>query len=57
MTVEIVEVTPHGRPLVCDFHFARSLESERYLWWTWRNDKLVPLALPREGQSIVLQAS
>jgi hypothetical protein len=57
MTIEIVEVTPDGRPLVCDFHFARPLESTHYLWRTWRNDKLVPLALPRDGESMVLRTS
>jgi hypothetical protein len=55
MTVEVVDVTADGRPRVCDFHFKRPLDSERYVWRIWRKDKLVPLSLPRDGESMTLQ--
>lgn len=47
MTVTVLEVTPDGRPLVCDFVFSQPLESTSYLWVTWRNGRLEPFQLPR----------
>ena len=47
MMVTVLEVTPDGRPLVCDFVFSRPLESTSYLWVTWRNGRLEPFQLPQ----------
>jgi hypothetical protein len=46
MTVEIVELTPDGRPKVCDFVFAQPLDSPKYLWRTWRDGRLQPFRVP-----------
>lgn len=46
MTVEVISLTPDGRPAVCDFHFRSSLESPKYDWFAWTDDGLIPFELP-----------
>jgi hypothetical protein len=57
ITVHVVALTSDGRPAVCDFVFARPLESSRYVWCTWRAGRLEPLVLPREGHGAKLSTS
>jgi hypothetical protein len=57
MTVTVVEVSADGRPTVCDFVFARPLESPSYLWLTWHGHRLEPLRLPSEGHSKTLRTT
>ncbi len=56
MTVVVEALTADGRPAVCDFHFARPLDSPRYLWRTWRRGRLAPFAPPAPGQAVTLSA-
>jgi hypothetical protein len=57
LTVHVIEITPDGRPLVCDFVFAQPLESRSYLWLTWRGEGLQPFHVPMLGQSALLSSS
>lgn len=57
MTATVVDITADGRPLVCDFVFARPLESSSYLWLTWHQGRLVPFAVPHEGERISTASS
>jgi hypothetical protein len=52
MMVEILSLTPDGRPLVCDFRFREPLESSRYLWLTWRPGGFVTFEPPKLGETI-----
>jgi hypothetical protein len=52
MTVEVVNLTPDGRPAVCDFYFRSPLESPKYEWFTWTPDGLIPFALPSLSETI-----
>jgi hypothetical protein len=52
MTIEIRELNAEGRPSVCDFVFARSLDSPHYVWQTWDAGRLRSLALPKLGESL-----
>jgi hypothetical protein len=56
MTVEVVELSNEGRPLVCDFVFAEPLESSTYVWQTWRDDHLESFHLPALGQQVTFAA-
>jgi hypothetical protein len=57
MTVEVVKLTPDGRPAVCDFVFHESLDSSKYVWLTWRHDHLEGWPVPGIGQSAVVSMS
>jgi hypothetical protein len=46
MTVTVIEVSPDGRPVVCDFAFLRPLESSKYVWLTWHEGRLAPFQVP-----------
>ena len=52
MTIDVVEVTADGRPALCDFTFAQSLESDSYLWKTWRAGRLVDFRVPGVGGAV-----
>jgi hypothetical protein len=51
-TVEILGVTPDGRPSLCEFVFDEPLESPRYLWRVWRDGGLLPFTPPRPGRHV-----
>jgi hypothetical protein len=56
MTITVIELSEDGRPTVCDFVFAKPIDSPSYMWVTWRGSRLRPLHLPSEGQSTTLSA-
>jgi hypothetical protein len=57
MTIEILELTKNGIPSVCQFEFAKPLESSTYVWETWAAGKLQPFTPPAEGTSEMLTTS
>jgi len=52
MTVEVISLTPDGRPAVCDFRFRSPLESSNYQWFMWTDDGLVPFELPSPSGAV-----
>jgi hypothetical protein len=52
MTIEIVEVTPDGRPSVCDVRFVRPLEAPGYEFMTWQAGRLVRVKMPAVGEVV-----
>src|SRR5262249_39052781 len=56
MTITVLNVSPDGKPTVCDFEFAHPLESPSYVWLTWQGDGLRALHVPKDGESRTLCA-
>ncbi|HKP64775.1 MAG TPA: hypothetical protein VJV78_48905 [Polyangiales bacterium] len=56
LSARVLEVTADGRPRSVDFTFHESLESERYVWLTWREDRLVPFHPPGNRERTVVAA-
>ena len=52
LTVEVVELTPDGRPALCDFVFARPLESFQYVWRVWRDGRMQEFTPPALGAQL-----
>lgn len=56
LTIHVLEVTADGRPTRVDFDFREPLESDHYVWLTWRGDRLVPYQPPQQGARDVIAA-
>jgi hypothetical protein len=54
LSIEVLEVTPDGRPLRVRFEFADSLDSARYYFYHWVDNGFRALELPQIGTSRVL---
>jgi hypothetical protein len=54
MTIRVLELNREGRPSVCDFEFARPLESSIYRWMTWQGGQFRPFAVPTLGRATTL---
>lgn len=54
LTIEVLEVTPDGRPLQVRFDFEASLDAERYRFYYWTDNHFRPLELPAVGETQVL---
>jgi hypothetical protein len=52
MTVEVLELTPDGRPTVCDFVFSEPLESSRFVWRVWDSGQVRDFKLPAVGETV-----
>jgi hypothetical protein len=52
LTVEVLELTPDGRPALCDFVFARPLESFHYVWRVWRDGRMQEFTPPALGERL-----
>jgi hypothetical protein len=55
MTVDVIELTPDGRPSVCDFSFREPLESGRYVWRTWDAGEIREFRVPAIGETLPLK--
>jgi hypothetical protein len=56
LTISVVDVTADGRPRQVDFSFRDSLESQRYVWLSWHDGRLVPFRPPLNGEGRVIAA-
>jgi hypothetical protein len=54
LSIEVLEVTPDGRPLRVRFEFADSLDSARYRFYHWVDNHFRALDLPQIGASRAL---
>jgi hypothetical protein len=54
LSIHVLEVTPDGRPRQVDFTFREALESDRYVWLTWQDDRLIPFIPPQHGEGCVI---
>jgi hypothetical protein len=52
LTVEVLELTSDGRPSLCDFVFAKPLESAGYVWRVWRDGRMQEFTPPALGQQL-----
>jgi hypothetical protein len=52
MTVEVIELSPDGRPTVCDFVFSEPLDSPRFVWRTWDSGQVREFRPPAIGESV-----
>jgi hypothetical protein len=52
MTVEVIELSPDGRPTVCDFVFSEPLDSPRFVWRTWDSGQVREFRPPPLGESV-----
>ncbi len=52
MTVEVLELSPDGRPTVCDFVFNEPLESPRFVWRVWDSGQVREFHPPALGESV-----
>ena len=50
--IEILEMTPDGRPAAAEFRFAEPLGSERYLWMRWREGQWELTEPPAVGEAV-----
>ncbi|MDC0716487.1 hypothetical protein [Nannocystis bainbridge] len=57
MSVEIVAVSPEGRPLATRMRFDRDLEDPSFAWWSWEAHGPAPFELPEVGATRTLPAS
>jgi hypothetical protein len=54
MTVDVLQVNREGKPSVCDFVFARPLESTKYRWQTWQDGQFREFQVPVQGHAMTL---
>jgi hypothetical protein len=52
MTVEVIQLSPDGRPTVCDFVFSEPLESSRFVWRVWDSGQVRDFHPPALGESV-----
>jgi hypothetical protein len=57
MTVEVVEVSHDGRPLVARMRFDRALEDASFAWSSWEANGPAPFELPAVGATRTLPAT
>jgi hypothetical protein len=54
LAIELLEVTPDGRPLRVRFDFAEPLDSSRYRFYNWADNQFKVLQVPAVGETKVL---
>jgi hypothetical protein len=54
LSIEVLDVTRDGRPLRARFEFAESLDSPRYRFYHWADNRLRPFVMPQVGARRVL---
>jgi hypothetical protein len=52
--IQVLELTPDGRPLRVRFVFAESLDAPRYCFYIWTDNHFRPLTVPAVGKTTVL---
>jgi len=50
----VLEVTEDGRPSRVEFCFRKTLEDPSFLWFYWKEGRLVPFSLPKPGETVPL---
>ncbi len=56
LSIEVTRVGTSGWPLEAKFMFAKPLENESYTWMQWKDQTLVPLTLPKVGETLSFPA-
>jgi hypothetical protein len=57
LDIEVVQVTPDGRPLQVRFDFAEPLDAARYRYYYWADNHFRPLQVPEVGETRSLPAA
>lgn len=52
IAIEVIELTPDGRPTVCDFVFSEPLESPRFVWRVWDSGQVRDFKPPALGETV-----